>query len=207
MKTINTLYLCSAISLATLISAGCSSEDVNSTLGSFVQGDAGGQAASQSSENINSGRSAEGLCSPTDDELHVLDVINQARSQARYCGNDFYAAAPPVTWNCQLEAAAYMHSEDMVANNFFAHEGSDGLKAGHRIEAVGYNWRVYGENLAAGHATIEAAMVDLLASPGHCRNVMNAKVTEFGSAVIFPDVSLGLDYQSYWSHEFATPIN
>jgi hypothetical protein len=40
-----------------------------------------------------------------------------------------------------LTQAALVHSDDMVANNFFSHTGSDGSSAGQRATAAGYAWR------------------------------------------------------------------
>lgn len=218
MKKINSIFAISAIGLGVALASGCNSEQINQALQDLSQDAQQNLDTSNLSDTVGStdlhagndastspeGRSADGICEPSEEELHVLDAVNEARATARYCGTDFYAAAPPLTWNCQLEAAALVHSEDMVTNNFFAHEGSDGLRAGDRIESVGYHWRAYGENLAGGHGTIEAAMVDLLESPGHCANIMNRYVEEFGSAVIFPDPELGLDYRAYRTHNFAT---
>lgn len=222
MKKINSVFALSTIGLAVALGSGCNSEDLNQALQDLAQEQpanldtanlpAGFDPANLSedlqgyydSTSSAEGRSVGSICDPSEEELHVLDVVNEARATARYCGTDFYVAADPLVWNCQLEQSSLMHTEDMVTNNFFAHEGSDGLRAGDRIEAAGYHWKVYGENLAAGHDTIEAAMVDLLESPGHCANIMSSRVEEFGSAVIYPDPSLGLDYRSYRTHNFAT---
>ncbi len=144
-----------------------------------------------------------GACEITQQQEHMLALINQARSEARSCGDTDYQAVPPLTWNCQLRDAAIAHNNDMIAHNFFAHTGSDGLRAGDRITATGYNWRYYGENLAAGYVQPEDALAGLLDSPGHCKNIMSPNVTEFGS---YREFAENLDYQSYWTHVFAKPM-
>jgi uncharacterized protein YkwD len=88
----------------------------------------------------------------------------------------------------------------MTTNNFFGHTGSDGLRAGNRIEASGYDWAHYGENLAAGFVFAEQAIDGFLENPGHCKNIMNPDSTHFGSYMTF---SSNLEYQSYWIQLFS----
>lgn len=60
------------------------------------------------------------------------------------------AGLVPVVVNAQLVAAAQRHSDDMAANNFFYHEGSDGSSWGSRISEAGYSGTGTGEILAGG---------------------------------------------------------
>ncbi len=143
-----------------------------------------------------------GACQPSAGQQLMLKLVNEARSQDRFCGEDFYPATTPLAWNCQLEQAAAVHNDDMVRNNFFDHTGSDGLHAGDRIEAAGYYWQTYGENLAAGFDNEVAVINALLKSPGHCRNIMDPSFEEFGS-VRATEVE-GNEYRSYWTHEYAS---
>lgn len=204
MKTITKITLGSLVSASVMLSVGCSTpgdevignltqQQVESASG--VETDASGQSQTVSK--------ATPECTPTEAQLRMMKLVNEARAVARSCGDEDFEAAGPLTWNCKLEQAALNHTVDMTTHNFFSHEGSDGLHADSRIDAVGYNWRVYGENLAAGYTFEEDAMEGLLNSPGHCKNIMNSKVTEFGSARIFKK---DLDYISYWTHVYATPF-
>jgi len=193
------------LSALILLTAGCGSEPVPNDLrdeGDFFQPDRilGEKVNSKSQAN---NPKNTGICEITKQQKHMLTLVNQARSEARSCGETYYEAAPSLTWNCQLRDAAIAHTKDMMANNFFAHSGSDGLRAGDRITATGYSWRYYGENLAAGYTRSEDALAGLLESPGHCKNIMNPNVIEFGSYREFVE---NLDYQSYWTHVFAKPM-
>lgn len=49
----------------------------------------------------------------------LLAAINNARAQARSCGSNAYAAAPPLGWNSLLAQAAAGHSSDMAAKGSF----------------------------------------------------------------------------------------
>ena len=110
-----------------------------------------------------------------------LAAVNQARSVDQVCGSTPYGPAPPISWSETLAMAAYLHSEDMVLNDFFSHTGSDGSSAGERISRQGYPWRTYGENIAVGYPTVSSVIQGWLGSEGHCRNLMNPAFTEIGA--------------------------
>ncbi len=141
-------------------------------------------------------------CDITQDEQEMLNQVNQARASSRTCGSDAMPAVAQLTWSCQLRNAARNHSTDMANNNFFDHTGSDGLSVGNRVTASGYTWRSVGENIAAGQTSITQVMTGWLNSAGHCRNIMSASSTEFGSALISSSQS---DYTRYWTQVFARP--
>jgi len=147
---------------------------------------------------------ATGICSPGASEQETLQLINTARAEARHCGADRYEAADPLTWDCKLQQAARNHSEDMATTNFFSHTGSDGLKASDRIEAQGYEWKSWGENIAAGYGSLPAALAAWLDSPGHCANLMSAKFTQVGVDSATDNRS---DYRIYWTQVFASPAS
>ena len=144
----------------------------------------------------------QGDCEPEATSKKVFKAVNQARSEPRYCGSDYYEAAPALSYSCQLEIPASDHSQDMASDNFFSHIGSDGLRVPHRVSAANYSWQAVGENIAAGFSGVEGVMTAWLDSPGHCRNIMNDRYTEF--AVVVKKTSAA-DYSNYWTQVFALP--
>ncbi|HTM92072.1 MAG TPA: CAP domain-containing protein, partial [Flavisolibacter sp.] len=102
----------------------------------------------------------------------LLQLVNDARKKGCNCGNTYYAPAPALTWNDQLEKAAYLHVNDLYQKKYFSHTGSDGSGSGERINAVGYSWKFYGENIAAGYQTEKEVISGWLSSSGHCANIM-----------------------------------
>ncbi len=68
----------------------------------------------------------------------VLEMINTARTQARQCGAQSYAATTPLAWNLTLGTAAQSHSQAMANNNFFDHKDREGRTPGDRAELAGY---------------------------------------------------------------------
>jgi uncharacterized protein YkwD len=135
--------------------------------------------------------------------LRVLDLVNEARARARYCGNKMFDAARPVRWNDTLAESSRLHSEDMARYNYFSHSGRDGSDPGQRVERAGYRFRSTGENIAAGaQMNAEDAVAGWIRSPGHCANLMNPAYTDMGAAfAINPRSELGV----YWTQAFATP--
>ena len=132
----------------------------------------------------------------------MLVLVNQARAQARRCGDKAFAAAAPLTWNDTLEKAAAEHARDMAANDYFSHDARDGSTPPQRVTRAGYRWRMTGENIAAGQLSPEAAVAGWIKSPGHCANLMKADYTEMGvAAAVGPTSKRGL----YWVQEFGTP--
>jgi uncharacterized protein YkwD len=132
----------------------------------------------------------------------VLDEVNEARTEPRRCGNESFDAAPPLRWNQQLGETALIHSRDMGEKNYFSHQGRDGSQAGDRARHQGYNWQRIGENIAAGQGAAEQAVAGWLASPGHCKNIMNPDFTEMGAAYATNPQSAAT---IYWTQVFGTP--
>ena len=92
----------------------------------------------------------------------ILCLTNQIR--ASY-------GLPALRRDARLDTAARLHSEDMAARGFFAHTTPEGLEPGDRAAAQGYSAGV-GENVAVGHPTARAVVLDWMGSAGHCRNVL-----------------------------------
>lgn len=132
----------------------------------------------------------------------VLERVNEARAQARRCGDRDFKPVAPLRWNDVLANAALRHSQDMAHHNYFAHEGRDGRSVAERVKAEGYRWRRVGENIAAGQGSAQHVVQGWLSSPGHCANIMNGDFTEMGAAYIYePHSEAGI----YWTQVLARP--
>ncbi|KAG7385998.1 hypothetical protein PHYPSEUDO_000853 [Phytophthora pseudosyringae] len=101
--------------------------------------------------------------------------------------------------NSKLQSAAQGHSDDMAANNFMSHTGSDGSTMSDRVTAAGYRWNSIAENVAAGQIDVEAVMTAWMNSAGHRANIMSTKVTMFGCAYAYNADST---YKHYWTQDF-----
>jgi len=124
----------------------------------------------------------------------ILELVNAVRASGCNCGSTAMPPVPAVSWNDQLAKAAYDHSVDMKANNYFSHTGLNGSTAGQRITAAGYNWSYYGENIADGYTTEQDVINGWLGSEGHCKNIMSAN---------FKDMGVGRE-GNYWTQDFGS---
>ena len=137
-------------------------------------------------------------CGLADFRAQALARVNSYRAAGASCGaHGDFPAAPALAWNDALTQASLVHSDDMVALDFFSHTGSNGSSAGQRATAAGYSWSTWGENIAAGQATVDSVMAAWLASPGHCANLMNARFRDIGLACVSGTASNS--YRSYWT--------
>jgi len=132
----------------------------------------------------------------------VLALTNEARAQARKCGDQHFEAAPPLQWDEQLEQAAARHAQDMARHAYLDHRGRDGSTPAQRVSAAGYRWRSVGENVAAGQPSAEDVVEDWVMSPGHCANLMNPSYTELGASFA---VNLQAREAVYWVQAFGRP--
>ncbi|GAA2997042.1 hypothetical protein GCM10020229_06930 [Kitasatospora albolonga] len=110
----------------------------------------------------------------TSSEQRVLDLVNTERAKNN-CG--------PLKANGKLQAAAQGHSDDMAARNFFSHTNPDGKGPQPRIEAAGYEWSTWGENIAKGQKDADSVMSSWMNSSGHRANILNCSFTEMGVGI------------------------
>ena len=160
-------------------------------------------------------------------EDQYLSVINHLRSLSIEC-NDSHAYSGPsgvdMQWNVLLSDAAEEHSEDMRIAEHYAHDGSGtdsditgqtftptrASKFYERIEHNGFNGSS-AENIAIYASTPTQAQSDkwvtimeawMTSTTGHCSNIMNPSLTEFGMHESRADVNGTGWYKVYWTQNF-----
>jgi uncharacterized protein YkwD len=112
----------------------------------------------------------------------VLCLINRERAQN---------GEMPLKVSAQLEAAAEEHSQELIADDYFAHVSPSGVTPVDRIRSTGYipspsDGYVIGENLAWGTldlATPQAIVSAWIASPEHLANILEAQYAETGIGI------------------------
>jgi len=186
------MRLCLALVAASLLSA----------CGGGGGGDpAPGSQATQDAPYVDPGSPVPGTratCDLADFEVESMQLVNAHRAAGASCGaRGRFGATTALAWNDALSQAALAHSDDMMANNFFSHTGSDASNAGQRATAAGYVWRTWGENIAAGQPTVAEVVAGWMASDGHCANLMNPAFRDIGLACVSGTASNV--YRSYWT--------
>lgn len=133
-----------------------------------------------------------------------LTLTNRARAQARTCGTKSMPAAGPLRWDDRLSAAAQGHVNDLIRLNFRGHVNPQtGTHPQERAQAAGFRGRGVGENLAYNMVTPQDAVQELLGSPLHCENLMNAQWSLFGAGV--GNGNTQTLFATYWAQLFGMP--
>ncbi|MEB3343107.1 CAP domain-containing protein [Okeania sp.] len=128
----------------------------------------------------------------------VIELTNQERTQL---GLSSLSADP------LLNQAAQTHSENMALQDFFDHIGLDGSSAGDRIEATGYEFLAWAENIAAGQQTPEEVVEGWMNSDGHRANILAPDLEEIGVGYYFLQEDTGsINLNRYWTQVFGTPL-
>lgn len=148
----------------------------------------------RAAELINAVRDRLAQC----DDEGLLDLAGTQRVSADVPNR------PALAWNPVLARTADRHSHAMATAGFFDHVDPQGRTVGARARAVGYRYRVVGENLAAGHPSIDEAVQGWLLSPSHCRNLIDPRFTEFGLARV-RSTDPNDRYGEYWTLVLGQP--
>ena len=139
-----------------------------------------------------------------DADLHPAQIGIARTTTAIRCLVDHervVAGLSPLAPEDRVRTAAQRYAEDMATRQFFAHDSPEGTDPGERLQAAGFRWSAYGENIAAGQESAREVTTAWLASPGHCRNVMTPAFTVAGYGVAFGAGG------PYWTQEFARPAD
>lgn len=131
----------------------------------------------------------------------IIKELKAVRAEPRYCGRKQFGPARPLGWNPKLFEAAEKHAREMSRNERLSHRGRDGQKAGGRITRAGYDWEVYGENIAQGQRTVGEVMRSWLESPEHCSAIMEKDFEEVAVAC-----AAGGRGSPYWVMVLAAPL-
>lgn len=109
---------------------------------------------------------------------------------------------PALREDSRLHRSAQRWTFAMVANRSFGHGGDFSA----RIAAQGFRWKVAGENIATGMLTPLHAVRSWMASPEHCRNILDPRFAEVGTGVIDRPTG-GLRHGATWTQDFALRIH
>jgi hypothetical protein len=105
----------------------------------------------------------------------VVTLINEER---------FRYGLAPLQVNHKLNSAALAKGENMLYEDYWAHDSISGKRPWDFIRAAGYYYGIAGENLARDFATEEAMVAAWMASPTHRANILNPRFQELGLATV-----------------------
>lgn len=123
-------------------------------------------------------------------EYQLFDLTNAAR---------VVHGLPVLTWDEAVRKTARDHSTDMADNNYFSHTNLEGKSPFDRMTEDNIDYRMAGENLAAGQSSSIFAHEGLMNSLGHRENILKSDFESLAVGVAFNDES-----QPYYTENFLT---
>lgn len=108
---------------------------------------------------------------------------------------------PALRDSSRLDGTAQLWTNTMVATGDFTH-GSDPAA---RITAAGLSWSAMGENIATGYPSPRRVVAAWMASPEHCRNILNPIYSMVGTGVNRHPVRGFASGPATWTEDFALP--
>ncbi len=140
-----------------------------------------------SGESVDLGFKTDKVTIDEDSENEMLIKLNKERTSR---GLD------PLVMDEKLRDLARVHSRDMFARGYFAHNNPDGKDPFDRMDDFGIKYMAAGENLALA-PNVDLAHEGLMNSPGHRANILTAEFGKIGIGVID-----GGPYGKMFSQEF-----
>jgi uncharacterized protein YkwD len=118
----------------------------------------------------------------------VVCLVNRQRTER---------GLPRLSISRKLNVAAQRWTDAMVSFDQFSH-----ARFVPRIDAVHYHWQVAAENIATGYPTPRAAVRAWMASPDHCRNILNPAVRNVGTGERAAPVRGWASGPATWTQDF-----
>lgn len=146
------------------------SSDPNPT----VPGDNSGDNTGDNSGNGNDTGDTGNVSGLTAEEQQMVNLVNQERTSR---------GLPALKVDLTLVKTARMKSQDMINNNYFAHQSPTYGSPFDLMKSQGVSYRYAGENLA-GAGSVTSAHTNLMNSSGHRANILNANYTHIGIGII-----------------------
>jgi uncharacterized protein YkwD len=140
---------------------------------------------------------------PTADNLAqvsqaTLCLLNAQRSAA---------GLRPVVEESSLTRLSVAYSQDMVARHYFEHVTPGGQTLSERLDKIGYDWIMNGENIAWGQRQLGTpdSIVDAwMNSPPHRHNILNGDFREIGLGIAIGAPQLAGSDAATYTTDFGT---
>jgi uncharacterized protein YkwD len=117
---------------------------------------------------------SNGLAISREDEQEMLDLVNQERERHGLAS----LSSDPL-----LQEAARDHSREMFELGYFGHDSPVSGSPSDRLDAIGAQYLVTGENLAYS-PDVDVAHEGLMNSTGHRANILSSEYRRIGIGVI-----------------------
>ncbi|ALX50013.1 CAP domain-containing protein [Lentibacillus amyloliquefaciens] len=130
---------------------------------------------------------------PSEFEKEVVKLVNDERTQR---------GLEPLEMHNRLSDLARKKSRDMKDNNYFSHTSPTYGSPFDMMNQFDFNYRLAGENIAAGQRSPEQVVEGWMSSEGHRENILKEGFTHIGVGYVEGN---GFKYGTYWTQLFMTP--
>jgi hypothetical protein len=111
-------------------------------------------------------------------DIYVDQLLSATNAQRTASGLE------PLQLNSQLSQAAALKAQNMLSENYWAHNSPSGKTPWVFINQSGYRYTIAGENLAKNFSNSQGVVDAWMASPSHKDNVMKPGYRDVGFAVV-----------------------
>jgi uncharacterized protein YkwD len=118
----------------------------------------------------------------------VVCLINKQRTRR---------GLPPLNVSPKLNAVAQRWTDAMISRHEFSHAHFIA-----RIDAAHYDWRIAEENIATGYRTPSQTVAAWMASPDHCRNILDPAIRNVGTGEAPAPVRGWANGPATWTQDF-----
>jgi uncharacterized protein YkwD len=105
----------------------------------------------------------------------IINLANQAREKE---------GLSSLKENPKLSQSAMRKAQHMRDNDYFEHTSPNGIQPWYFAEKAGYEYKVFGENLAEGFFSAESVHKGWMDSPGHRENILSEEFEEIGVGIL-----------------------
>jgi uncharacterized protein YkwD len=123
----------------------------------------------------------------------VVCLVNQQRTER---------GLPPLSVSSKLNLVAQHWTNAMISRHQFSH-----ARFIARINAAHYDWRVAEENIATGYLTPSQTVAAWMASPDHCRNILDPAIRNVGTGERPAPVRGWASGPSTWTQDFGLKMS
>ena len=126
------------------------------------------------SSSSNTGNNQNTTASMTADEKEVFDLINKQRTNN---------GLQPLKVDSEVQRVARIKAQDMVDNNYFAHESPTYGTPFNMLKSFKISYKTAGENIAANSSN-SGAVTAWMNSSGHKANILSSNYNYTGIGVV-----------------------
>lgn len=132
------------------------------------------QTGTQNNQSNQNNQNNQNNSGATTDEIELLRLINEQRTQN---------GLPELSFDAELQKVAKIKAQDLVNNNYFSHNSPTYGSPFDMMKSFGITYRAAGENIA-GNSSLSGAVTAWMNSEGHRANILSNAYNYTGIGIV-----------------------